>query len=109
MISLGGGVILRPANRDALAKSESVRVYLKADAQTLHARVHADPATAANRPALTSLGGDAREIAALLAEREPLYRASATHELDVASRGVDEVVGELEKIVRPQMNADERR
>ena len=99
IVSLGGGVILREANRKRLIESGLARVYLRADAQTLHDRIHADPATAANRPALTHLGGGVEEIRTLLAAREPLYREVATHELDVTGRSVDEVVNELDKLV----------
>lgn len=95
VISLGGGVILREANRRRLVESGAKRVYLHADAETLHWRIHADPGTAANRPALTPLGGGVDEIRTLLAAREPLYREVATHELDVSGLNVDEVVEQL--------------
>jgi shikimate kinase len=99
VISLGGGVVLRPTNRDALLASDAHRIYLRCDAETLHARIHSDPATAANRPALTHLGGGIEEVRTLLARREPLYRAAATYELDVTSLCVDEVVTRLEQLV----------
>ncbi|MDB5326016.1 MAG: aroK [Phycisphaerales bacterium] len=99
VISLGGGVILREANRKRLIESGLPRVYLRAGAQTLHDRIHADPATAANRPALTHLGGGVEEIRTLLAAREPLYREVATHELDVTGLSVDEVVSRLDGMI----------
>ena len=99
ILSLGGGVILREANRKRLIESGLARVYLRADAQTLHDRIHADPATAANRPALTHLGGGVEEIQTLLAAREPLYREVATHELDVTGLTVDEVVRRLDVMI----------
>ena len=98
VLALGGGVILRPANRAALLAADAVRVYLKANAATLHRRIHADPATAANRPALTHLGGDLREIESLLAAREPLYEQIATHTLDVNGLCVDDVAAQLEEL-----------
>ena len=107
VLALGGGVILRPANRDALLAADAVRVYLRADAATLHARIHADPATAANRPALTPLGGDVREIESLLATREPLYRDVATHTLDVSGLCVDDVAEQIRRMIEPRMNTDD--
>ncbi|MGC4030709.1 MAG: shikimate kinase [Tepidisphaeraceae bacterium] len=71
------------------------KIYLHADAQTLHDRIHADPNTVASRPALTHLGGGVEEIAGLLEKRLPLYREVATVELDVSRLSVDEVVEEL--------------
>lgn len=99
IISLGGGVILREANRRRLIESPFARVYLRADARTLHARIQADPATAANRPALTPLGGGVEETRTLLAAREPLYREVATHELEVTGLTVDEVVRRLDVMI----------
>lgn len=95
VISTGGGVILREANRDALIASPHARIYLRCEPAELHRRIHADPATAANRPALTHLGGGIEEIEALLAMREPLYRRVMTAELDVTRVCVDEVVAEI--------------
>ena len=99
VLSLGGGVVLREANRAALRSAGGTRVYLYADVDTLHARIHADPLTAANRPALTHLGGGVEEIRSLLAARDPLYRAVATHVLDVAGVPVDEVAGRVATLV----------
>jgi shikimate kinase len=98
VLSLGGGVILREANRERLIDSPFARVYLHASPAVLHGRIHADPNTAANRPALTHLGGGIEEIATLLAAREPLYREVATAELDVSALNVDEVVTQIEKL-----------
>lgn len=95
VLSLGGGVVLRETNRAALKRHDGPTVYLHADAETLHARIHADPNTAANRPALTHLGGGVDEIARLLEQRLPLYREVATVELDVSRLSVDEVVEQL--------------
>lgn len=85
IISLGGGAILRDENRQVLNESAHLRVFLHCDAAVLHARIHADPLTAANRPSLTHLGGTLGEIEQLLARREPLYRAVMTDELDVTN------------------------
>jgi len=99
VISSGGGVILREQNRIDLNASNHVRVYLRCEPAELHRRIHSDPATAANRPALTHLGGGIEEIQSLLAQREPLYRAVSTAELDVTRLTVDEVVCRIEQLI----------
>lgn len=83
ILATGGGVIVTPANVELLRSLACPRVLLIADAATLHARIVADAATAANRPALTSLGGVA-EIEHLLSIRRPLYDAVATRTIDVS-------------------------
>ena len=83
VIALGGGALLRPENRQAIAGGGHKVIYLRCDPAELHRRIQADPATAAARPALTALGGSLEEIQQLLAQREPIYRQAMTAELDV--------------------------
>jgi shikimate kinase len=83
VIALGGGAILREANRKAIKNSGRPVIYLRCEAPELHKRIQADPATAESRPSLTHLGGSLEEITQLLAEREPFYREVKTAELDV--------------------------
>jgi shikimate kinase len=85
VLSLGGGTVLRESNRDLLSRSSAYRYYLQCEAEQLHARIVADPNTAANRPALTAYAGSVDEVRHLLAIREPLYRAVMTREIDVTS------------------------
>lgn len=73
VIATGGGVVLRPINRERLRSG--FRVWVTAEAETIWRRVSADPTTASRRPNLTV--GGLEEIAQLLAEREPLYRQCA--------------------------------
>jgi shikimate kinase len=75
VVSTGGGVILRPANRDLL-RSAGLVVWLTADPETIWTRLQTDPTTAARRPKLTAAGG-VEEVRELLAAREPLYRETA--------------------------------
>lgn len=88
VLAPGGGVVLRPANRERLAASGALLVYLAARPETLAARVEADAGTAASRPALAP-GGFLAEARAILAAREPLYRAlaHATVETDALAVG----------------------
>ncbi|HEX8914598.1 MAG TPA: shikimate kinase [Humisphaera sp.] len=85
VVALGGGAVLRPENREALKAGGHKVIYLRCEPDELHRRIHADPATAANRPALTALGGGIDEVKRLLAERESIYRQVMTAELDVTN------------------------
>ena len=85
VIALGGGAVLREENRNVLRKDGHKIIYLRCEPAELHRRIHADPQTAENRPALTGLGGGFEEIERLLADREPIYRACMTAELDVTN------------------------
>jgi shikimate kinase len=82
VIATGGGMILRPENRELLREHGFV-AWLNADAATLWARIQADTTTAARRPPLT-VGGLA-EVEQLLAAREPLYRSCSDLEVPVMS------------------------
>lgn len=98
VIALGGGAVLRDENRALLKSLEIKRVYLRCDPAELVKRIHADPNTTANRPALTQLGGGIDEVTKLLAQREPLYREVMTSELDVTNLSVDEAIVYLAKM-----------
>ncbi len=76
VIATGGGMVLRQENRECMARTGWV-VLLMAEPQVLAARLCADP-QCEQRPSLTCRGV-AEEVAAVLAEREPLYRAVARH------------------------------
>jgi shikimate kinase len=96
VIALGGGAIKRESNRDAIIKFAPSRIYLRCDPEELYRRIHADPATAANRPSLTHLGGGIDEIRQLLSQREPMYHAVMTHEINVtqltAEQAADRII-----------------
>jgi shikimate kinase len=100
VISLGGGAILREQNRRAIQAGESIIIYLRAEAEELHRRIHTDIATAANRPHLTHLGGGIEEIRSVLAQREPIYRQVMTAEVDVTRASVEEVVTAILKLLK---------
>jgi shikimate kinase len=83
VLATGGGVVLRPGNREALSSHGRPVVWLTATAATIRERLAADPTTASRRPALaTAAGGQPTEdplveVDAALAAREPLYRGCA--------------------------------
>lgn len=96
VIALGGGAVLRQANRDALAAADGVVVWLTASADCLAQRLAQDAATAAQRPALTGQSPEA-EIATLLGEREPLYRQCAAWAVDTQGRSPAEIAADILK------------
>ncbi|WP_161604663.1 shikimate kinase [Roseiconus nitratireducens] len=75
VVSLGGGVILRPQNRVVIEETGWC-VCLTAAAKTLVDRISQDRTTSDKRPALTDLSPE-QEVAHLLSERDPLYREAA--------------------------------
>jgi shikimate kinase len=88
VIATGGGVVLRPENRQCLSQAGRV-VWLTADAPTLWHRLQKDATTPERRPAL-SVGGLA-EIEEMLRVREPLYRSCAHQVVDTTQRSAAEV------------------
>jgi shikimate kinase len=83
VVATGGGAVVRESNRP-LIRGAGFVVWLTAAPEVLWARLCADPATAARRPNLTAAGG-AAEVRALVAAREPLYRALADFALDTGT------------------------
>jgi shikimate kinase len=93
VVALGGGAVLREANRAAICQAGPV-VWLTAGIDTIVERLSLDRSTASRRPNLTQAGGRA-EIEALLAERKPIYRACATFEVDTDSTTPADVVDRI--------------
>lgn len=98
VISLGGGAVLRDENRAAIKAGGHKVIYLRCDPEVLYQRIHADPATSANRPNLTAAGG-LDEVKHLLATREPLYRETMTAELDVTNLSPQEAVQYVARLI----------
>ena len=93
VIALGGGVVLREQNRVLLRQRGKV-VWLTAAPETLFSRISADATTAARRPDLTAHGG-LDEIRSLLAQRTPLYSASADLTVNADRLNPDEIAGKI--------------
>lgn len=91
VIATGGGVILRPENRELLRATGFV-VWLTAPAELLWDRISIDPTTAVRRPNLA--GGGLGEVKALLAVREPLYALTAHATVD-ASQSPEHVADDI--------------
>lgn len=90
VIAAGGGAILSEETRNLMRQSGPV-VWLQADIDTLHARIHGDATTAERRPNLTNLG-EKEEIARVLEARYSLYQAAATLIINTESLTVDSIV-----------------
>jgi shikimate kinase len=97
VVALGGGAVLREANREAI-RAAGVVIWLQASVSSLAARIRDDPLSAARRPNLTKSGGR-NEIEQVLAQRTPIYRAAATWTVDTEGKTVAEVVEEV--LARP--------
>ena len=93
VLATGGGVILRPANRERL-RSAGFVVWLQAPAATIWQRIEADPTTVQRRPSLTSKHG-LDEVEHLLTLREPLYRQAAHLELNTEEMSPSELVATI--------------
>jgi len=83
VIAFGGGALDRDENREAIKQAGLRLVYFKCEPAELLKRIQNDPETAANRPALSNLGGSIEEIESVLARREPIWRNIAGAELEV--------------------------
>jgi shikimate kinase len=98
VLSAGGGAVLRDENVRALRACGAV-FWLTADADTLWARMRADPASAQQRPRLTEHDG-IEEVRKLLVGREGAYACCAHHRIDVAARTPEQVVEAIEQVLR---------
>ena len=92
VVSTGGGVVVREANRALLRASGRV-VWLTADAETLWRRLQDDDRTGERRPALT-VGGRA-EVEEVLRVREAWYRECAHLMVRTEGRPPEAVAAEI--------------
>ncbi len=91
VLATGGGAVLRPENREALA-SHGIVIYLNASVDDLWARTRHDK----NRPLLQTADPRAR-LQALFEERDPLYREIADIIVTSGHHSVHQVVREIEQ------------
>lgn len=80
VLALGGGAVVRPENRRAIARQGRV-VWLTGTPEVLWRRITADAASAVRRPNLSPSGGIA-EIIATLDARRAIYAACAELQID---------------------------
>lgn len=94
VVATGGGVVLRPENRQALKQGGTV-VYLHAAPRLLFDRTRLDP----NRP-LLQVADPMLKIEELFAERDPYYREVA----DIIINSLGGSIGQLVKQVERELN-----
>lgn len=99
VISLGGGAILREANRDWIKKLGKA-IWLKASPEVLATRIAQDTTTSARRPALSKLG-TLDEIVSILSIRTPLYHAAADIEIDTTDLSPLDVASKVIECLKP--------
>ncbi|MCC6680336.1 MAG: shikimate kinase [Phycisphaeraceae bacterium] len=95
VVSLGGGAILHPQGRKAVADARGLCVYLKGSPAVLYQRIHGDPGTGEDRPNLTNLGGGIAEIESVLAQRREIYESLADLILDVDHLDIDQTAAAI--------------
>jgi len=93
VIALGGGALMNPENLELL-KGKGIFIWLTADATTIVERMAGDGATGEQRPPLTERD-PLSETAALLKEREPVYRVVSDMAVDTAGRGIEDITDEI--------------
>ena len=87
IIATGGGVVLRPENRERLKRGSVV--WLRAPAEVLWQRMQLDATTMERRPDLAQ--GGLAEVAELLRVRTPNYEACQDFTVDTAERTPEQV------------------
>lgn len=85
VVATGGGVVIRPENRDLLA--EHIVVYLSTDGRHMANRL-----TQGKRPLLKNGMQDWRRI---YEERKPLYESVATFEIDAGGQSLAQCIEQI--------------
>lgn len=100
VISLGGGTILSPQNRQ-LIKEHGHCVLLTAEVGTIIERLSADQASRTNRPSLTALPM-AEEVRHVLDQRQPLYESVADITIATDDLAPEQVTEKIEAWLNDQ-------
>lgn len=91
VVATGGGVVLRPENRQALKQGGTV-VYLHAAPRLLFERTRLDP----NRP-LLQVADPMQKIEELFAQRDPFYREVADIVITSVGGSINHLVKQIER------------
>ncbi len=89
IIATGGGVVIRPENRERLKQTAFV-VWLKASAETIYNRMYSDETTATRRPALTD-SAPFEEIVKMLNMRQSWYEQTANVSVDTDALAAEQI------------------
>lgn len=90
IISTGGGLPLREANRELLRRLGQV-FYLRAEAETIYERVKSDT----SRP-LLQCSDPAERIRVMTAQRDACYREAADVVIQVDGKSFEQILNEIE-------------
>ena len=93
IVSLGGGAILRPENRETIAAT-GFCIWLKASVDTILTHINQDSTTVARRPLLTSLP-PSDEVIAMLRDRDPIYASVSGAVVCVDDKSIDDVANNI--------------
>jgi shikimate kinase len=91
VLATGGGAILHQQEWQRL-RQQGIVIWLRTDVATTLARLRQDERSTDQRPRLLTDDLEA-ETAALLAEREPLYRAGSDVVIDTAGKTPEDIAG----------------
>ncbi|MDA7950782.1 MAG: shikimate kinase [Pirellulaceae bacterium] len=94
VLALGGGVVVRPENRELLKGQNGTVVWLTATPKTIAQRLSQDAKTEAQRPSLTDKE-PLDEVKTLLAQREPWYREVADFSVSTEGKTVPMLAREI--------------
>lgn len=99
VVATGGGVVLRPENREVLRQGGTV-IYLNAAPQLLYERTRLDP----NRP-LLQVDNPLQKLVELFNQRDPLYREVADIIVNSLGGSIAQLVKQVEKQLDKQCAA----
>jgi shikimate kinase len=100
VIATGGGVVLRPENREILKRGRVI--WLQASPEVIWSRLQQDVSTAERRPNLAQ--GGLQEVKDLLAQRQPLYEALADESFDTLRHTPEEIAEQIARRGAPGRN-----
>lgn len=99
VVATGGGVVLRPENREALRRGGTV-IYLHAAPRLIFERTRLDP----NRP-LLQVADPMGKIEELFAIRDPLYREVADIVINSLGGSISSLIKHIERELNKQCAA----
>jgi shikimate kinase len=107
VIAPGGGAVMDRVNGEIM-KRRGFLVWLRADEKTIMRRMEADGAGGKERPAL--LGNDpCEEVARVLREREPAYRAAADWSIETTGKEPESIAAEIHAYLLARRGLDIQR
>jgi len=94
VIATGGGIVIKPENRELL-KRDSFVVYLSSDIKQLVSRT----ARSKSRPLLEKSTNREKTIRELVEKREPLYQEVADVVIDTTGKKLYAIINEIKKSI----------